>query len=147
MGAPRHTNMVRRFAYIILLSVAALGAPTVPKFDELVPEATLMREIDTNKNGVVESAEFVATGETEEASQELSWPMAETCSRECCLLLRNALTCQTAKASRTSISSQGGNGIMLHSGKGGKGDMRIQGIANPCESWPSDLLHNDCESK
>ena len=42
---------VRRFAYTILLSVAvlgALGAPTVPKFDELVPEATLMREIDTN---------------------------------------------------------------------------------------------------
>ena len=36
---------------MILLSVAvlgALGAPTVPKYDELVPEVTPMREIDTN---------------------------------------------------------------------------------------------------
>merc|ERR1712166_1577122 len=67
----QHSTMARHFAYAILLSVAALGAPTVPEFEELVPETTLMREIDTNKNGVVESAEFVATGETQEEFNQL----------------------------------------------------------------------------
>merc|ERR1712166_1208264 len=65
-------HMARRFAYAILLSVAVLGAPTVPEFEELVPETTtLMHAIDTNKNGVVESAEFVATGETQEQFSQL----------------------------------------------------------------------------
>merc|ERR1712166_1433507 len=65
-------HMARRFAYAILLSVAVLGAPTVPEFEELVPETTtLMHAIDTNKNGVVESAEFVATDETQEEFSQL----------------------------------------------------------------------------
>merc|ERR1712195_435305 len=74
MGNPDTAHMARRFAYAILLSVAvlgALGAPSVPEFEELVPETTLMHAIDTNKNGVVESAEFVATGETQEEFNQL----------------------------------------------------------------------------
>merc|ERR1712195_157399 len=69
MGDTAH--MARRFAYAILLSVAVLGALAVPEFEELVPETTLMHAIDTNKNGVVESAEFVATGETQEEFSQL----------------------------------------------------------------------------
>ena len=41
------------------------------KIGDVNLQSTLMHAIDTNKNGVVESAEFVATGETQEEFNQL----------------------------------------------------------------------------